>query len=630
MTTARPLAAALLALAAAIAPAQTYIPIPRLTNPNGALGFATGLNHDGSLVVGDNYIVNSLNRNAFRFENGTTLVNASCNLYSAFTATTPSGLAVGYTSSPTYPGALAVSAWWNAPSNCMTTYPQPTDADFSSSFANGVAANGSVAVGYSLFTIIPNQTFSQRPWKWTTATHTPLPLPHGATGGMACDASADGSVIVGEVNSFLGYTRYRATRWTSAGPTVLGWLPNGTASVARAVSADGSVIVGESDAGGATSTQAGPMRAFRWTQQTGMVNLGMLAGSPPTSGSYAEAVSRDGSVVFGYDDGPIPRTAFMWREDLGMVSFRWLLDELNVPSLGYHPFGILAISDDSTAVAGYHRIANDLGAPVEAFVVRNLPPLCGPLIYRQPSSQTICAGGSVTLRVRAYVPGQASFQWFKWIGNYPLGFAAPVADGNGISGATSADITFSPANASHSGLYFCQINGGCTHADSQLVTLTVQSAPVVTQQPPLSLFPCGAGPQNITITAANAASYQWQAEVPFMSNNFVNLTNGVFSGIGAINGANTPSLTITDFFFGGHTAYRCRVTNDCGSTFSLASLVIPCFADFNCDGQVDFFDYLDYADAYNNDDPAADINRDGIVDFFDYLDFVNFYSEGCD
>ena len=54
-----------------------------------------------------------------------------------------------------------------------------------------------------------------------------------------------------------------------------------------------------------------------------------------------------------------------------------------------------------------------------------------------------------------------------------------------------------------------------------------------------------------------------------------------------------------------------------------------CAADFNGDGQVDFFDYLDFVQAYADEDPSADFNGDGQIDFFDYLDFVQAYAEGC-
>ncbi len=55
----------------------------------------------------------------------------------------------------------------------------------------------------------------------------------------------------------------------------------------------------------------------------------------------------------------------------------------------------------------------------------------------------------------------------------------------------------------------------------------------------------------------------------------------------------------------------------------------PCLADFNGDTVVDFFDYLDFVDAFSANDPSADFNGDTVIDFFDYLDFVDAFSTGC-
>ncbi len=55
----------------------------------------------------------------------------------------------------------------------------------------------------------------------------------------------------------------------------------------------------------------------------------------------------------------------------------------------------------------------------------------------------------------------------------------------------------------------------------------------------------------------------------------------------------------------------------------------PCLPDFNDDGVLDFFDYLDFVDAFSANNPSADFNGDSSIDFFDYLDFVDAYSSGC-
>ncbi len=54
-----------------------------------------------------------------------------------------------------------------------------------------------------------------------------------------------------------------------------------------------------------------------------------------------------------------------------------------------------------------------------------------------------------------------------------------------------------------------------------------------------------------------------------------------------------------------------------------------CPADFNGDTVVDFFDYLDFVQAFSANEPIADFNGDTVIDFFDYLDFVQAFSAGC-
>ncbi len=61
----------------------------------------------------------------------------------------------------------------------------------------------------------------------------------------------------------------------------------------------------------------------------------------------------------------------------------------------------------------------------------------------------------------------------------------------------------------------------------------------------------------------------------------------------------------------------------------LDDLTPPCPADFNQDGLSDFFDYLDFVDAFSSESTTADFNGDSVIDFFDYLDFVDAFSIGC-
>ncbi len=58
-----------------------------------------------------------------------------------------------------------------------------------------------------------------------------------------------------------------------------------------------------------------------------------------------------------------------------------------------------------------------------------------------------------------------------------------------------------------------------------------------------------------------------------------------------------------------------------------------CPADFNADGFLDFFDYLDYVGCFEDNvcppGKTADFNGDAFVDFFDYSDFVSAVEVGC-
>ena len=100
---------------------------------------------------------------------------------------------------------------------------------------------------------------------------------------------------------------------------VLGTL-GGRNSEANGVSANGSVIVG------AAQKADGQTRAFRWTQDDGMLDLGTLSGFQQ---SVAYGVSAGGNVVVGaaVDGEGRAGRAFRWNDIKGMQSVEeWLSD----------------------------------------------------------------------------------------------------------------------------------------------------------------------------------------------------------------------------------------------------------------------------------------------------------------
>lgn len=99
----------------------------------------------------------------------------------------------------------------------------------------------------------------------------------------------------------LGATGHAGAQATFQG---LGYLPGGYHSWAVAVSDDGTVVVGVAG----NPLVPGADSAFRWSQTSGMTNLGPLLGN----GQYSAAldVSADGSVMVGFALSP-NENAFM-------------------------------------------------------------------------------------------------------------------------------------------------------------------------------------------------------------------------------------------------------------------------------------------------------------------------------
>jgi probable HAF family extracellular repeat protein len=66
-----------------------------------------------------------------------------------------------------------------------------------------------------------------------------------------------------------------------------------------------------------------------------------------------------------------------------------------------------------------------------------------------------------------------------------------------------------------------------------------------------------------------------------------------------------------------------------GNRYAAFKLVAGCVADFNNDGQLDFFDVQAFLNLFTAGNPKADINSDGQFNFFDVQAFLNLFAAGC-
>jgi len=139
--------------------------------------------------------------------------------------------------------------------------------------------------------------------------------------------SADGTVVVGEVDSNQGNTGFL---WTAA----TGMVGCGDSwDYPSDVSGDGSVIVG------------GGNGAWMWTQPQGLQQLGDLT-SNTSYDSYARAVSMDGTSIVGQANGE----AFRWTED-EMVGLGFLPGGTSSEALGVSADGSVIVGTANVPVA---------------------------------------------------------------------------------------------------------------------------------------------------------------------------------------------------------------------------------------------------------------------------------------
>ncbi|HRD58718.1 MAG TPA: M43 family zinc metalloprotease [Ferruginibacter sp.] len=188
-----------------------------------------------------------------------------------------------------------------------------------------------------------------------------------------------------------------------------------------------------------------------------------------------------------------------------------------------------------------------------------------PTVATSPANQTVCAPATATFNVTASGAAVTSYQWQV---NTGTGFT-------NIAGASSASYTTVATTAAMNGYqYRVLLNGQCGTATSSAATLTVNSAPSISNQPANTTVCAGSNAVFSVTATGSGLSYQWQ------------LNTG--SGFNNITGANASSYTVTGVTLGqnGH-LYQVIVSGTCGSpvTSSVATLTVGNSAAITADPQ---------------------------------------------
>lgn len=161
----------------------------------------------------------------------------------------------------------------------------------------------------------------------------------GPGNSFAYDANSNGTIAVGVSGGI-------ASLWDLSGPpsqTLLGTLTGDNASQADGVSADGTVVVGSSNDGASA-------RAFRWTLETGMTDLGRL--NEDATSTSATFVSSNAQYILGRSFGGDGLTGFIWTELAGMTSVESYLLAGGVDLTDWSGIVATGITDDGRYLTG--------------------------------------------------------------------------------------------------------------------------------------------------------------------------------------------------------------------------------------------------------------------------------------
>jgi hypothetical protein len=221
----------------------------------------------------------------------------------------------------------------------------------------------------------------------------------------------------------------------------------------------------------------------------------------------------------------------------GPLSYRWRKNGSNIAGATNSSYTINPVG---SAHAGSYDcvVTNACGSATSSSATLTVH--TAPVITGHPDNRAVCEGGSATFSVTATGTAPLSYKWRK--------------NGSVIPGATSASYTINPVSLSDGGSYDCVVSNSCGSATSNAATLTVNTPPVITDDPDNKTV-CEGDSATFSVSASSTTplSYQWRK-------------NG-----STIPGATNSSYTISPVGSSNSGSYDCVVTNTCGSATSDAA-----------------------------------------------------------
>jgi hypothetical protein len=178
-------------------------------------------------------------------------------------------------------------------------------------------------------------------------------------------------------------------------------------------------------------------------------------------------------------------------------------------------------------------------------------------ITRQPASQTVTRGQSVTLAVAASGPGVRTYRWIK--------------DGSAVGGAMEATYSITNVQRAQAGTYTCVVTSGAGQLTSTPAELVVEPnllEPAIIGQPAShAANPGGRVSFAVTATGQAPLQYVWQRQAAGESA-WTDLADGAASS-----GTHTATLVVTAALTMQRAQFRCVVSNAEGEATSDAAVL---------------------------------------------------------
>ena len=512
-----------------------------------------------------------------------------------------------------------------------------------------------------------------------------LPVQPGTTSSRADSVNDDGTVIagfdIGLINDPAGgYEGRRMCVWTNGTQTLIDDLSGSFDSYV--VNGSGSAIAGGPNATFCLANFGiDGARLVKWTRQSNdtwtPTNLGRPVDyfdgveSHEYSGISVTAISDDGNTIVGRAEygnpffGGVARP-FIWGATINggvPIDFQAYLTQLDATSPllqeGFSITRINGLSGDGNAVlVSVNDGRNTCTPPAESLATGDHGIIYLDSAGIECEAPRIAIGPRDTVSTQ-YTPFGVALNVFA-SGTFPMTYEwqreDPAHPGQWLTLSEAcagfgygAEWDFEGVNKNQlrvgqatcgnhrDGRYRVVVSNSCGSVTSEAATVSFQQGTLITQEPENATGCRRNFVSFFAVAVSNSADLAEQWEIASSANptEFVALTDGVNTlpdgRVADVFGSNGQFVGMTPRIRGGGSSYllRCQFTSPCGDATSRVVSLTLCDADYNCDAVVDFFDYLDFVDAFSTMSGDSDFNGDEVIDFFDYLDFVDAFSVGC-